>query len=239
MKRVRRNWSIARAEKETQEDEDVESNLSDTHVALLAYSVYMKEVIVAITRKADPSFVVEDNLENISKAIKATVELSGKIYSFIDAAENASKAEDSNGNLSDLVFLKVSELQKIIDDDIGESFPVFENYLTQMLSGVPEAQFLMDHDVILTSNADILYLKLAIKLIRETPSMNIEMFVWWSVIEDLILYSTSSMRKLYYDYTKAITGIDTGSRARSSYCTSSVNKLMGLVQMSRPKKEEV
>lgn len=195
-------------------------------MALLAYSTYMKEVIVSIARKANPSFVVEDNAENISKAIKVTVELSRKIYSYIDVAENASKAEDSNGNLSDLVYLKVSELQKIIDDDIGESFPFFEKYLTQMLSGIPEAQFLMDHDVILTSNADIIYLKLALKLIRETPSAHVEMFLWWSVIEDLILYTTTSMRQLYYDYTKTITGVDI-STSRSGYCTSSVNKLMG------------
>lgn len=34
------------------------------------------------------------------------------------------------------------------------------------------------------------------------------------------------MRQLYYDYSKTITGVD-GAQSRSSYCTASVNKLMG------------
>lgn len=226
LKHARRKWSITRAEKE--DDREDESNLSETEVALLAYGVYMKEVIGAITKAADPSFDVDENAENISRAIRVTIDISRDIYSFIDMAENASKAEDSNGNLSDLVSVKISELQKMVDDGstTSESVPVFEQYLTQILSGIPEAQFEMDHDVILTSNADILYLKLAMKLIHETPVGNLEMFVWWSVIEDLILYTTSSMRQLYYDYSRTITGID-GSMSRSIYCTASVNKLMG------------
>lgn len=226
LKHVRRKWSITRAEKK--DDREDESNLSETEVALLAYGVYMKEVIGAITKAADPSFDVEENAENISRAIRVTIDISRDIYSFIDMAENASKAEDSNGNLSDLVSVKISELQKMVDDGSSttDSVPVFEQYLTQILSGIPEAQFEMDHDVILTSNADILYLKLAMKLIHETPVGNLEMFVWWSVIEDLILYTTSSMRQLYYDYSRTITGID-GSMSRSIYCTASVNKLMG------------
>lgn len=188
----------------------------------------MKEVIRALLRRANPSSELDESLDNISHAIKVTIDISQKIYAFIDMAENASKEEDSNGNLSDLVYVKVTELQKLIDDDSSpaEASPFIETYLTQMLNGIPEAQFDMETDVILTSNADILYLKLAIKLIQETPPIDLEMFVWWSVIEDLILYTTSSMRQLYYDYTKIVTGTD-ASVARSGYCTASVNKLMG------------
>lgn len=204
----------------------MESDASDADASLVAYTLYIKEVIVAVLKEADSTFEAKENLEKISKAIQVTLEITKKIYTFIDAAENASKIEDNSNDLGDLLYLKVSELQKIIDDEVGESFPVFENYLTQLLSGVPEAQFLTDHDVILTSTADILYLKLAVKLIQETPTIHLEMFLWWSVIEDLILYTTSSMRALYNEYLKLITGIDTAS-SRSGYCTSSVNKLMG------------
>lgn len=224
MKRARKKWSIARSEK----DEEDEINLSETEVALLAYQVYMKEVIMVIMKAVMPSSGVDESLEQISKAIKITVDMSKKIYNFIDAAENASKAEDSNGNLSDLVYIKVSELQKLVDDDLSPAtaLPVFEKYLTQILSGIPEASFEMDQDVILTSNADIIYLKLAIRFIQQTPLEHLEMFIWWSVIEDLILYTTSDLRELYYDYSRTITGVD-GAISRSGYCTSSINKLMG------------
>lgn len=188
----------------------------------------MKEVISAIIKAANPAADVEAHLKNIVEAIQSTIDISKQIYTFIEAAENASKAEDSNGNLSDLVYLKISELQKLVDDELLPAVypPVFEPYLVGMLSGIPEAQFEPESDVILTSNADILYLKLAIKLVAETPPKNLEMFIWWSVIEDLILYTTSSMRQLYYDYSKTITGVD-GAQSRSTYCTASVNKLMG------------
>lgn len=230
LKRVRRNWSLTKAAEKDDEAKEGESDLNDTEVALMAYGVYMKKVIEALLKEASSSSEsISESSENISRAIKATVEISRQIYSFVEMAENASKIEDSNGNLSDLVYVKVSELQKIVDDEnllTGESALVFENYLTQMLSGSPEAQFEMDHDVILTSTADILYLKLALKLIRETSQIHMEMFVWWSVIEDLILYTTSGMRQLYYEYSKIITGVD-GSVSRLGYCTASVNKLMG------------
>lgn len=188
----------------------------------------MKEVIVAIVEVAIPSNEIEENKKRISQAIDVTVDISKQIYAFIDMAENSSKVEDSDGNLSDLIYVKVSELQRLVDKELSpaNSSRFFEKYLTQMLSGIPEAQFEMDHDDIITSNADILYLKLAMKLIIETPPMYLEMFIWWSVIEDLILYTTTSMRQLYYDYSKTITGVD-GAVSRSGYCTASVNKLMG------------
>lgn len=233
LKRMRRHWSLARSEKDDETDD--ESNLSDSEVALMAYAVYMKKVIGALMKAASPLNESTDNSENVLNAIKTTIEISRQIYNFVEMAENASKIEDSNGDLSDLVYVKISELQKIVDEDNnlskGESVLVFESYLTQMLSGIPEAQFEMDNDVILTSNADILYLKLAQKLIRETSSQHLEMFLWWSVVEDLILYTTSDMRQLYYDYSKTITGVD-GSVSRLSYCTSSVNKLMGFAVSS-------
>lgn len=228
LKRIRRKRSKVRYEKGESDNVENESYSDDTDIAFLAYGMYMKEVIGAIIKKSDLSFNLEDIRENIAKSIKVTVDLSQKIYAFIDMAENASKAEDSSGNLSDLVYVKVTELQRIISEYLSPIKPnnIFELYLTQILNGIPEAQFEMETDVILTSNADILYLKLAIKLILETPPSHVEMFLWWSVVEDLILYTTSSMRRLYYDYTKMITGID-GSASRSSYCTASVNKLMG------------
>lgn len=227
LKRFRRKWSITGSEKDDESDEMVGE--SEGGGMMLAYGLYMKEVIMAIVKEENPTFGSEQNMETVFNAIKVTIDISREIYTFIEVAENASKAEDINGTLSDLLYMKISELQRIIDDDLSpteEDVPVFETYLTQMLSGIPEAQFEMDSDLILTSHADILYLKLALKMIREAAPMHLEMFVWWSVIEDLILYTTSSMRQLYYGYLKTITGVD-GSTSRSEYCTASVNKLMG------------
>jgi len=176
LKLIKRKWTNSRAaEKETADvpDEGVE-------LALLAYSLYMSEVTAALIKVAEPAYDIERNHEGLANAIKTAVDISKSIYSFIDMAENASKEEDRDGNLSDLVYLKVSDLQKMIDDELlpKAAYPVFEKYITSMIAGLPEANFDFANDLILTSNADVLYLKLVVKLIAETPDMHLEIFVW-------------------------------------------------------------
>lgn len=211
-----------------EDDGDTEIDDEDD-VALMAYNIYMKEVIQVLIQNAYPTYDIEENANRINRMIQLTVNISKNIYTFIDIAENASKIEDRDGNLSDLVYIKIKDLQKQIDEEIGDDrtkIPVFERYMSLMLNGIPEAHFDMDEDIVLTSNADILYLKNAIKLVYETKAIHLEAFLWWSIVEELILYTTSSMRHLYHDYTKTITGVE-GVQSRSSYCTTSINKLMG------------
>lgn len=215
-------------ENERQEVGGEESTVEDEDVSLLAYNTYMKEVIIAIAKKADLSVPTSQLTSEIQKVADATIDISKNVYSLVDAAENASKAEDRDGNLSDLIYIKINDLQKMVDDEISaeEKIDIFKRYLTLMLEGVPETQFDVDEDLILSSNPDIFYLKNAIKLIYETNPLHLEAFLWWSVVEELILYTTSTMRHLYYEYTRAITGVES-SLSRPPYCTSSINKLMG------------
>lgn len=231
LKRIKRNqWVYQRGMKENAKEEDEESYESseEEDVSLLAYNAYMKEVIIAITKKADLTLTTSHLSNDIQKVIAITIGISKNIYSLVDSAENASKLEDRDGNLSDLIYIKLSDLQKMIDDDIivEKKIDIFKRYMTLMLEGVPETQFDFEEDLILSSNPDIFYLKNAIKLIYETNPMHLEAFLWWSVVEELILYTTSTMRHLYQVYTRAITGVE-ASLSRPPYCTSSVNKLMG------------
>lgn len=189
----------------------------------------MKNSIMILAKNANPSYEFK-NLDNIREAITASVEITRRIYSFIEVSENISKAEDSNGNLSDLVYIKISDLQKNIELDLPSTTdsPVsnlFEQYLNYLLEGIPGAEFSFEHDMIITSNPDMNYLKLVAKLISETPQVHLEMFLWWSTIEELLTYTTSEMRQLYHDYMK-ILGFDV-TFERSTLCASSTNKLMG------------
>lgn len=212
---------------ERQEMGDGESS-EEEDVSLLAYNAYMKEVIIAITKKADLSAPTSQIMSEIQKVIEVTIDISKNVYSLVDAAENASKLEDRDGNLSDLIYINVLDLQKMVDDEISaeEKTDIFKRYMKLMLEGVPETQFDVDEDLILSSNPDIFYLKNVIKLIYETNPLHLEAFLWWSVVEELILYTTSTMRHLYHEYTRAITGVESSS-SRPPYCTSSINKLMG------------
>lgn len=194
----------------------------------MAYFMLMKSVIVELVKTADPSIKFE-NEDVIKEAVSASHEMTRKVYAFIEIAENISRTEDSNGNLSDLIYIKIADLQEAVDAESPSSdatqAKVFEEYINQILEGLPEAQFSLQHDMIITSSPDMHYLKLVIKLIRETPPNHIEMFLWWTTIEELLTYTTSDMRQLYYSYMK-IMGFDVGFE-RSTLCASAINKLMG------------
>ncbi|CAO1440505.1 unnamed protein product [Diamesa serratosioi] len=225
MKRMKRKWSKASEETPDESGETI----SDSELFLVSYSSYMKDVVSMLILNGDPSFKLEENQKQIIKAMESTIYISQQVYRFIDQAENYSKNEEDRSGLTDLIYLKISDIQNATDLHITpkKPFPVFEKFLKLLLDGIPEAHFDYDSDLVLTSNADLLYLKLAIQLISETSEIELEMFLWWCVVEDLILYTTNDVRKLYYEYSRAITQIE-GSQSRSAYCTSTVNKLMGM-----------
>ena len=222
---MKRKWSTASEETPDESGEKI----SDSDLFLISYSSYMRDILSLLILDADPSFKLEENKKYLAKAMESTITISQQIYRFIDMAENYSKTEEDRSGLSDLIYLKISDIQNITDKHLAPKgpYPVFDKFLKLLLDGIPEAHFDHNNDVVLTSNADLLYLKLVIQLISETPEIEIEMFLWWCVVEDLILYTTNDVRKLYYEYSRAITQIE-GSQSRSSYCTSTVNKLMGM-----------
>lgn len=206
-------------------------NELDDDASLTAYNAFMQEVIFSISKKAvDPMLPEKELLSKIEQVVRVTVDISKNIYTLVDEAENASKLEDKDGNLSDLIYVKAGELQSIVDAaDIEvekRKNDTIRRYLSFMMEGVEEVQFDVDEDLILTSNPDILYLKSAIKLISDIDVMHLEAYLWWSIVEEMILYTETEMRHLYQDYIRVVTGLEATS-SRQSHCTSSVNKLMG------------
>jgi hypothetical protein len=77
--------------------------------------------------------------------------------------------------------MKVKDIQSVTDSYIAPKVmpPVFERYFTMMFEGLSEAQPHLNHDKLLTSNGDLLYLKKTMQLLVETPLIHIEMFLWY------------------------------------------------------------
>jgi predicted metalloendopeptidase len=222
-------YAASAVERESETESEEEDDDAETDTALSAYNMYMKEVVMELIRKADSTYDVDSNVDRISDVIDIVIAISKKIYTFIEMAENASKTEDRDGNLSDLVYTTVRDLQNAINENTTVSTEyqhVIERYFKLLLNGIPEASFDINSDVVLTSDGDILYMENVVKMIHETKAIHLEAFLWWSVVEELILYTTSGMRRLYHEYTKTITGVE-GILSRSSYCTTATNKLMG------------
>lgn len=211
----------------------VNDDMNEEDVALV-YAMMMKSIIVEIIEMTEPSIKISDHGDYILEAIKSTILMTGKVLNLVDEAENISKVEESSGNLTDLIYIKITDLQLAINENVSESTPpmtstndLFKNYLTYALDGLPEAQFAFDDDLVLTSEPDMFYLKQIAKLIRETPTNHLEMYLWWTVIEDMIPYTTTELRHIYFSHVKALFGVDAESASRSSYCASATNKLMG------------
>lgn len=154
-----------------------------------------------------------------------------RFIQFNQEAENASKSSNVEDrlNLQDIVYCTARDLQNITDTHLAAntSFLVWEKLLESVFEGIPEAQLNLQEEIILTSNSDILYLKLLVGYLAITPLAHIELYIWWNVVEELILHTTMEVRRLYYEYYKTISTAD-GFSSRTLYCTGTVNRLLGM-----------
>lgn len=112
-------------------------------------------------------------------------------------AENVSKIDDKN-LMDDIVYLKANEIQNMTDSFIAPKKmpPVFERYFTLLFEGLPHAQVHLDSEDLLSSTGDLLYLKLAMKLIADTPLIHIEMFLWYEGIATIFKINIIKCKKL-------------------------------------------
>uniref|UniRef100_A0A182JAC9 Uncharacterized protein n=1 Tax=Anopheles atroparvus TaxID=41427 RepID=A0A182JAC9_ANOAO len=151
--------------------------------------------------------------------------------SFNREAENASKSTNVEDrlNLQDIVYYTVSDLQNITDTHLApkDPLPIWDKLLNGMFEGIPEAQLNLHEEMVLTSNADILYLKLLVEYLSVTPLAHVELYIWWTVVEELILHTTMEVRRLHYTYYQTIASTD-GFSSRTLYCTGTVNRLLGM-----------
>lgn len=130
--------------------------------------------------------------------------------------------------MNDLLSLSVLELQNATDRLIApQTVRIWQQYLNIMFEDIPEAKLDLLKDRILTSKPDIIYLEHIVEFISQTSLLEMELYIWWSVVEELVLHTSSDIRKLHNDYAQTITNLE-GGTPRSLYCTAGVNQLMGM-----------
>lgn len=123
--------------------------------------------------------------------------------------------------------LSVDNFQNSTDQVIApNTLPIWTQYLTTIFKDVQPAVNFNDH-LILTSRADMYYLQHVMQFILDTPKVDLELYIWWTIVEEMVLHTTSDIRKLHNEYAKTITNLE-GTTPRSLYCTSGVNQLMGM-----------
>uniref|UniRef100_A0A8W7K8Z3 Uncharacterized protein n=1 Tax=Anopheles albimanus TaxID=7167 RepID=A0A8W7K8Z3_ANOAL len=212
------------------EDNSSESKDEERH-SLKAYKKFMIGVMKLLVNHTDPDIKVESFNDDFEKAASITIQVSESISKFNQEAENASKSANVEDrlNLQDIVYCTARDLQNITDTHLAAntSFLVWEKLLDSVFEGIPEAQLNLQEEIILTSSSDILYLKLLVGYLAITPLSHIELYIWWNVVEELILHTTVEVRRLYYEYYKTISTAD-GFSSRTLYCTGTVNRLLGM-----------
>ncbi|ETN62086.1 zinc metalloprotease [Anopheles darlingi] len=212
------------------EDNSGESKDEEQH-SLKAYKKFMIGVMKLLVNHTDPDIKVESFNEQFEKAASITIQVSESLSKFNQEAENASKSANVEDrlNLQDIVYCTARDLQNTTDTHLAgnTSFPIWEKLLNSVFEGIPEAQLNLQDEIILTSNSDILYLKLLVGYLAITPLAHIELYIWWNVVEELILHTTMEVRRLYYEYYKTMNTAD-GFSSRTLYCTGTVNRLLGM-----------
>lgn len=143
-----------------------------------------------------------------------------------EEAENVTR-NDAAFATDELINLNVDDFQNATDNVIKpKTIPIWNQYLSTVFKDIEPSIDIFKH-LILTSQADMYYLQRIIQYIIDTPKVEIELYVWWTIVEEMVLHTTSDIRKLHNDYAKSITNLE-GTTPRSLYCTSGVNQLMGI-----------
>lgn len=153
--------------------------------------------------------------------------LSKSIRQLTEEAENVT-TKDFSYATDELINLSIDDFQNATDQMIvPKSLPIWHAYLNILFKNISDSPIDFAKHTILSSHADLYYLQRLMQYIMETPKADIELYIWWTVVEEMVLHSTSDIRKLHNDYARSITNLE-GSTPRSLYCTSGVNQMMGM-----------
>lgn len=130
--------------------------------------------------------------------------------------------------MSELLYLNLTAFQAASDKLIApKTIPIWHDYLTILFSNTNNDTIDLENEVILSSKADMTYVESVVEYLIDLPLDELEVYIWWTITEEMILHTTSDIRKLQNEYAKKIANIESG-QSRSIYCTSGVNQLMGM-----------
>ncbi|XP_037943545.1 neprilysin-3-like [Teleopsis dalmanni] len=211
---------------ESREEEEEES-AKHTSAGLTAYVTYVKHILEAYILYLNPDTKSEEIEDTIGDMALKAVKVARRIFRLKEDAENATKPMKNPAE--DIVYISVIDLQNQTDKLIApKTIPIWEEYLQLIMNNTNHTKPFNSKDIkIITSQADIIYLQTITEYLFDVAPEDIEFYIWLSVVEELILHTTSDMRLLHTEYMRVMIGTE-GSSPRSIYCAHAVNSLMGM-----------
>lgn len=138
------------------------------------------------------------------------------------------EASSNTNPLDDLRYVQIDEFQRTTDQLIApKNTSIWRTYVSVLFTNITNVQFDYNKDLILTTVQDGAYLANLTKVIDTTDASDLELYIWWAIVEDLIVHTTNDIRKLYSDYVRKMSSVQS-SLPRSIYCTGGVNQMMGM-----------
>lgn len=217
---------------EGDDDDESDDNDEDDRKAKInaAHNKYMTEVISALIFSADPTLNLADHLPAIMSVVAGSRRLEKALFKIAQAVENATVVDPHNP-LAELLYLNISALQSASDRLIApQSLPIWQQYLAVVFEQTSIASDSLATAPVLSSEGDVLYLEQFVQLLADTSEAELEFHMWWTVVDDLVLHTTTDISKLHTEYMQTITSLDNGGGggvSRSFYCTAGVHELLG------------
>lgn len=194
-----------------------------------AYNVFVRSVIGEYLHMTAKLNVTDEQLHSASDKIYKITKYAYKINQHV---ENMNKSENP---LADIFNISLADLQNMTDSNVRNltggnvtTFPFWRIYLAEIFRDSPELKIDVDKELLLTSRADMLYMKQIFgNVLAKQKQEIVELYIWWSLLEDMMLYTTDEMRNKHREYLKAVSGVQS-TPSRSLYCTTVVTQMLGM-----------
>lgn len=194
-----------------------------------AYNVFIQGVIreyLMATAKYNAS------TEELQSASDKIYKITKYAYKINQQVENMNKSDNP---LDDIFDISAETLQNFTDlyakNATGgnvTALPFWSTFLGEIFRDSPQLHLDLSKEMLLTSRMDMQYMKSIFGNVLAKQSEEIvELYIWWSLLEDMMLYTTDEMRGKHREYLRTVSGV-ASSPSRSLYCTTVVNQMMGM-----------
>lgn len=196
---------------------------------IAAYNVFIRGVIGEYLRATAKFNASAEDLQSASDKIYKITKYAYKINQQV---ENMNKSDNP---LEDIFDISLDTLQNMTDryarnytDGNVTALPFWSIYLGEIFRDSPQLKMNLSAEMLLTSRMDMQYMKQIFgNVLAKQRSDIVELYIWFSLLEDMLLYTTDEMRNKHREYLKAVSGVQS-TPSRSLYCTTVVTQMMGM-----------
>lgn len=204
---------------------------SKTDKSVHSYKVFIQDVV-------EEYLFATANYKTTAEELQSGSDELFKLFNIYKHAVNISRKINNNNQEHKLVevFEMSSEnLQNITNKSVINAtegnitaLSFWSIYLEEIFSDHPELNLDLSKDTLLTTHGDIKYLEYILGHVfaKQRPEV-VELYIWWILLRDMILYTTHDMRVKHKKYLRSIE-MDASYPPKVVHCTQVLDQWMGM-----------